>query len=224
MFEEEKRMYHYREDIKRASKEMLWVYVVIIFEEFLTDILSALFRKRHDVFRFFSNKQISYQQVLEHTKIYELTMKMSEETAKVITESGIDYLNDFLKDKLQLNLEERNDWCKFKEFFYRRNIVVHNYGVPDLPYIKKTNFKSEKDYWLEISDAYIKDAFNIFENYVNEIVNFFLQKYPDRPIRIWFASYVILFHLQTTVSYPWDSQHSLFIIESKSCCKDLSLR
>ena len=78
-----------------------------------------------------------------------------------------------IRFRLGLNLDKRDDWTKFKEFFYRRNIVVHNYGFPDSTYIEKTNFKGKKNEWLEISDTYISQAFNIFENYANEIAVFF---------------------------------------------------
>lgn len=70
LLDEETEMYHNREDIRRALKEMMLVYLVIIFEEFLTNVLSALFRKRHDVFRS-SGKSIEYVEVLEHSDIYE---------------------------------------------------------------------------------------------------------------------------------------------------------
>ncbi|HEU4445887.1 MAG TPA: hypothetical protein VFR94_14525 [Nitrososphaeraceae archaeon] len=70
LLDEETEMYHNREDIRRALKEMMLVYLVIIFEEFLTNVLSALFRKRHDVFRS-SRKSIEYVEVLEHSDIYE---------------------------------------------------------------------------------------------------------------------------------------------------------
>jgi hypothetical protein len=61
-------------------------------------------------------------------------------------------------------------------------ILVHNYGFPDSKYIEKTKntefeVKGEKNEWLEISDTYINEAFSVFENYANEIADFFYQKY-----------------------------------------------
>ena len=38
--------------------------------------------------------------------------------------------------------------------FYRRNIVVHNYGFPDAKFIKETKFRGKKDEWLEIDEHY----------------------------------------------------------------------
>jgi hypothetical protein len=45
---------------------------------------------------------------------------------------------------------------------------------------EKTNSKGEKNYWVEIGDTYINEAFSVFENYANEITQFFHQKYVHR--------------------------------------------
>jgi|SRR5215217_9308279 hypothetical protein len=82
-----------------------------------------------------------------------------------------------LEKRFHLNLDKRKDWPKFKEFFYRRHIIVHNYGIPDAKYIEKTKFKGEKNDWLEIDITYINEAFSTFENYANKISHFFAKKY-----------------------------------------------
>jgi hypothetical protein len=46
IFGEETGMYNNRENIQRASKEMVLVYLVVIFEEFLSNVLVVLFSKR----------------------------------------------------------------------------------------------------------------------------------------------------------------------------------
>lgn len=179
IFEDEKEMYHNREDIRRASKEMTLVYLVIIFGEFLTNLLSALLRKRSEPLEL-SKKYVAYEEVLKHTTLYELVTSMSKKEGKAIVELSIEDLNESLNRRFKLNLGRRDDWTKFKEFFYRHNIVVHNYGIPDSTYINKTKFKSEKNYWLEIDNQYINEAFDIFESYSNEIANFFFEKYCSR--------------------------------------------
>lgn len=183
LLDEETEMYHNREDIRRALKEMMMVYLVIIFEEFLTNVLSALFRKRHDVFRS-SGKSIEYVEVLEHSDIYELVKTMSKNEAKDVVESGIVILNKYLKKRFHLYLDKRDDWRDFKEIFHRRNIVVHNYGVPDTIYIKETKsqrkFKGKKVDWLEINDQYIDKAFDMFGSYSHDIMHFFGEKYGQK--------------------------------------------
>jgi hypothetical protein len=181
VFGEETRMYNYRENIKRASKEMILVYLVIVFEEFLSNSLSALFMKRRETLKE-SGKSILYKDALEYRSIFELIKTMSKEAAKDIIESSIEDLGKRLETKFHLYLNKRDDWPKFKEFFYRRHIVVHNYGYPDPAYIGKTNYKGEKDYWVEISYTYINEAFSVFENYANEITQSFHQKYVHQKI------------------------------------------
>ena len=67
---------------------MMLVYLVITFEEFLTNVLGALYRKRHDVLRF-SNKNIPYVEVLKHNDIYELVKTRSKNEAQDVIESSI---------------------------------------------------------------------------------------------------------------------------------------
>ena len=176
LFEKEKEVYNHREHIRRASKEMVLVYLVIIFEEFLSSLLSALFVKRHDTLKA-SDKSVSFKDALEHTDINDLVKTMSKKESKGIVDMDIEDLGKRLGDRFHLYLDKRKDWPKFKEFFYRRHIIVHNYGFPDTKYIEKTKFKGEKNHWIEISDTYLNEAFNIFENYANEMVNFFHKKY-----------------------------------------------
>jgi hypothetical protein len=161
---------------------MLLVYLIIIFEEFLSNLLSAFFMKRHETLKD-SDKHILFKDALEYTDINELVKTMSKREAKGIVDLDIEDLGKRLETRFHLYLNKRDDWTKFKEFFHRRNIIVHNYGVPDATYIEKTKntefeVKGEKNRWLEISDEYIDKAFETFLNYANEIADFFRQKYP----------------------------------------------
>ena len=51
MIHKETEMYNHRENVRRAYKEMLLVYLIIIFEEFLTNILISLYRKRPELLK-----------------------------------------------------------------------------------------------------------------------------------------------------------------------------
>jgi hypothetical protein len=180
LFTEETEMYNHREHIRRASKEMVLVYLIIIFEEFLSNLLGSLYRKRHDVF-IGTNKQIPVKEVLNHTDINELIKTMSKEAAKDIVDLSIEKLNERIEEKFQLglNLNKREDWPKFREVFYRRHIIVHNYGAPNATYIEKTKFRGDTNRWLEIDNTYISEAFSIFETYASEIANSFGKKFGD---------------------------------------------
>ena len=105
LFEKEKEMYDHREHIRRASKEMVLIYLIIIFEEFLSNLLSALFSKRHGVLKG-SGKTIPYVDVLEYTDINELIKTMSKEAAKDIAESDIERLSN-ARDKISVRIKPR---------------------------------------------------------------------------------------------------------------------
>jgi hypothetical protein len=60
MINKETKMYNDRENVRRASKEMILVYLIIVFEEFLTNILVSLYRKRPELLKS-SKKSITYE-------------------------------------------------------------------------------------------------------------------------------------------------------------------
>ena len=93
-----------------------------------------------------------------------------------ITKSSVEaQSNIFLDFKFSLN--QRTDWDQFKEFFYRRHVIVHNYGYPDSIYIAKVKNKVTEDEWLETDNTYLAKAFDHFEKYSNQISAFFDKKY-----------------------------------------------
>lgn len=155
LFVEDAARYGHREHIRRASKEMVLVYLVVIFEEFLSNLLSALFSKRHETLKD-SEKHILFKDAVDYADINELVMTISKREAKDLVERDIEDLGKRLEDRFNFNLNKCDDWTRFKEFFYRRHTVVHNYGVPNAKYLEKTKntefeVKGDKSEWLEIS-------------------------------------------------------------------------
>lgn len=175
MIHKETKMYNDRENIRRASKEMILVYLIIVFEEFLTNMLVSLYRKRPELLKS-SKKSITYEEGFQHENLTELLGAISRREVETEINSDIDHLGKYLSDKFRLMLNKRSDWKQFKEHFYRRNIIVHNYGYPNLIYIRKTGYKGPID-WLEIDNQYLEDAFSIFELYSIELKRFFSSKY-----------------------------------------------
>ena len=172
---EETKMCNHREHIRRSSKEMILIYLIVIFEEFLAIVLSTLFRKRPEILK--SQKTIAYQEGLSHVDLYELLKTASKGKARSVTELDIDKLGEYLSKKFKFSLSQRTDWEQFKEFFYRRHVAVHNYGYPDSIYIAKIKRKVDENEWLEIDNTYLSKAFNIFEKYSKYISVFFDKKY-----------------------------------------------
>ena len=173
---EETKLYNHREHIRRSSKEMILIYLITIFEEFLDNLLSSLFRKRPEILKS-SRRSITYQEAFQYADLYDLLKVGSKREARSVIDLDVDKLGKYLSTKFKLNLNQRRDWDQFKEFFYRRNIIVHNYGYPDSIYIAKIKRKVHDDEWLEIDNTYLGKAFDIFEKYSNYISRFFDKKY-----------------------------------------------
>ena len=173
---EETKLYNHREHIRRSSKEMILIYLITIFEEFLDNLLSSLFRKRPEILKS-SQRSITYQEAFQYADLYELLKVGSKREARSVIDLDVDKLGKYLSTKFKLNLNQRRDWDQFKEFFYRRHIIVNNYGYPDSIYIAKIKRKVHDDEWLEIENTYLAKAFDIFEKYSNYISGFFDKKY-----------------------------------------------
>jgi hypothetical protein len=173
---EETKLYNHREHIRRSSKEMILIYLITIFEEFLDNLLSSLFRKRPEILKS-SQRSITYQEAFQYADLYELLKVGSKREARSVIDLDVDKLGKYLSTKFKLNLNQRRDWDEFKEFFYRRHIIVHNYCYPDSIYIAKIKRKVHDDEWLEIENTYLAKAFDIFEKYSNYISGFFDKKY-----------------------------------------------
>ena len=175
MIHKETEMYNHRENVRRAYKEMLLVYLIVIFEEFLTNILISLYRKRPELLKS-SQKSIKYEEAFQYDNLAELLGAISQREIESEISSDIDKLGKYFSDKFRLMLNKRGDWKQFKEYFYRRNIIVHNYGFPNPTYVQKTGYKGPQD-WLEIDNRYLEQAFGNFESYSFEIHRFFIGKF-----------------------------------------------
>jgi hypothetical protein len=174
---EETKLYNHRQHIIRSSREMIFIYLIIIFEEFLASVLGTLFRKRPQILKS-SQKSITYQEAFQHVDLYELLKAVSKREAGSAIDLDIDKLSVYLSKKFKFSLNQRTDWDQFKEFFYRRHVIVHNYGYPDSIYIAKVKHKVHEDEWLETDNTYLAKAFDIFEKYSKHISAYFDKKYP----------------------------------------------
>jgi hypothetical protein len=174
---EETEMYHHREKVRRASNEMMLVYLIIIFEEYLTDTLTALFRKKPSILKT-SQKSITYEEAFKYRNLTELLNSIGRKIVDSEIGSDIEELGKYL-NWLSITVNTREDWDQFKEHFYRRNVIVHNSGYPDSKYIQKTGYRGPID-WLEVDNKYLKTAFDIFESYSDELRNLFENEYGKK--------------------------------------------
>ena len=74
-----------------------------------------------------------------------------------------------------LNLKMDVNFEQFTEFFYRRNVFIHNNGFPDQWYRDMTGNKGSNEK-LELSDDYLLQLIEVFSSYSDTIYEYFLEK------------------------------------------------
>lgn len=178
VLDEEEEMYVHREDVRRGSSEMILIYLIIIFEEFITNVLISLFRKRPEILRS-SKNGISYPEAFRYNTIGDLLNAIGDKVVESQVGSDIEDLGVYLKSTLKLDVTKRDDWKQFKEYFYRRHMIVHSYGDPDPKYIVKTGYSGPLD-WMEVSKEYLEQGFTIFESYLDALTDEFSEKFINQ--------------------------------------------
>jgi hypothetical protein len=163
-------------------REMSLVYLVAVFENFLQKTLAFSFRKKHDALKT-CQKNLSYEEILKFDDIDAIKEAVIEKEIMIVNEDievvreyikkkfGIDIskindeytkeIEDYTKRSLKLGSFEPVNWNNFKERFYRRNIIIHNLGMPNKLYKQKTGYQGKNEA-LEVSMEYLLESINIF--------------------------------------------------------------
>ncbi len=175
MIDDEEEMYVHREGMRRGLSEMILVYLIIIFEEYISNLLISLFRKQPEILKP-SEKGVTYKEAFRCKSLSELLTSIGQKVVESQVGSNIEDLGAYLNKPHGLDLKKREDWNQFKEYFYRRHVVVHNYGIPDHKYIERTGYTGAIQ-WLEVSKDYLETGFNIFNSYIDLLTAHFMEKH-----------------------------------------------
>jgi hypothetical protein len=163
------------DNISKFIREMSLVYLIIAFEEYLSSILKVVFSLRPEILKG-SEIKISYAEAFPHKDVHSLLNSLIDKEVKSIIDENIDEVNKRLNGIFSIELEKRAKWKLFREYFLRRNILVHNNCYPDSTYIKKTQYKGPETR-LEIGQEYLSEGFRLFEKYATLLRNFFRKKF-----------------------------------------------
>lgn len=155
-------------------REMSLVYLITEFEQYLGKTLRITFLKKPEILKS-SKKQISYEELFTFRELEDLKEKILEREINSIINQDIDDINNYLDDHFGLDLSKLQDWKKFKECFYRRNILIHNNCYPNEIYRKKTGYKGKRAR-LSITKRYLFRGIRSFDVYSKSIRDFFTKK------------------------------------------------
>lgn len=153
-------------------REMILVYLIAQFETFLEFLLKTIYLIKPEALKS-DKKSILYSDLLENVE--NVNQYLAEVEAKKMLKLNIDDLARKLDEFVKIDLTKNDSWTKFREYFYRRNLIVHNNAIPDKEYNKKTNNKTIGR--VDTSDKYLKESFEIFNKFAILISSHLIKKY-----------------------------------------------
>ena len=161
--------------INEFTREMSLVYLITKFEQYIGETLKTTFQLKPEVMKS-SEKQISYKKLFSFSNFNDLKKNIVEQEVSSIINLDINEVSKYLKKHFDLDLRKNNNWRKFTEYFYRRNILIHNEGYPNKIYRIKTGYKG-KQKKLSITSYYLSSGVKLFQDYSATIKNFFTSKF-----------------------------------------------
>lgn len=160
-----------------ALFRMSHIYLMSLFEAFNNDFIFFLFEKRPYIMKS-KGKTISYDIILGNT--IDLIRKEIAEIEVKKMKSNIDVFADQLKSEYRIVdiKREFSDWGKIREYYYRRNCVVHNGSKYDVDFCRNIKKKEiiigER---IEYTLNYIEACRNNLIKYINFLKDNLIPKY-----------------------------------------------
>ena len=148
---------------KSYLAEMALAYLVSYQEAFMKDYLYQIFIHRKNMLK--SSSTISLDHVIGFKSIKSLVSSMAQKEVDSIGYGSIDDLSIYLDNKLNVSLDEFNEWDTLREINYRRNLLIHNRGKTNDLYCKKTGYK-QKNKKLTTNYQYVEKSINTIRKFI----------------------------------------------------------
>jgi hypothetical protein len=85
-------------------------------------------------------------------------------------------MGKYIEQKFSMEIFHFEEWTKFKERFYRRNILVHNSGMVNRYYRLKTGYRG-KCRQMVVSKQYLDESIDLFGKVAELIFVMFDKKF-----------------------------------------------
>lgn len=170
------------EESIRFIRDMSLIYLISSFEGFLLRVFTNVISNDPRILKS-KEKKITYEEILSYKNLNQIRKMIMYKEINDIINGGIDNIDSYLQKTFKLNLSRKKDWRKFRERFYRRNVIIHNRGIVNEFYRKKTNYKGKKRK-LIVSKKYMKDSIDLFDKFSKIIYNHFKSKQTRNQYRI----------------------------------------
>jgi hypothetical protein len=141
-------------------REMGLVFLIVEFENYLKENLNLVFTKEPNMLAS-SKKTITLEELVKSKDLDSVRKKLVEKEINEIINQDIVDINEYFIKKIGIDLSEQIPWNDFKERFYRRNLIIHNSGLPNNIYREKTGYSQETKH-LDISKEYLEESITLF--------------------------------------------------------------
>lgn len=159
----------------RFIRDMSLVYLIAGFKSFLESILRISFQKKPEILAS-CQKSIQFKELTKFKDINDAKQQIIEKEISSVIDQDIEDINKYFERKFNTELSQFTNWKKFKERFYRRNVIIHRSGRTDKIYRLKTGYKG-KDTRMSVSQNYLEDSIRLFENIGLKISEHFDNKF-----------------------------------------------
>lgn len=161
-------------------RSMSLVFLVVIFEDFVQKILTINYRKKPEALRS-CQKRLTYEELLKFQDFSDMKERIIEKETEIVNED-IETIREYVQKKFGIDISVPSfedgeklhaiaseifqtripyRWVDFKERFYRRNVIIHNSGIPNKIYRQKTGYKGNNDE-LTVSTDYLNESLALF--------------------------------------------------------------
>lgn len=156
-------------------RDMSLVYLIAGFESFLQKVLEISFQRKPEILSS-SQKSITFEELVKFNNINDARQQIVEKEILSIINQDIENINRYFEQKFNVKFSQFTKWKKFKERFYRRNILIHNSGRTNRLYRLKTGYEGE-DKRMGVSQSYLKESIELFHDMGSRISEHFHNKF-----------------------------------------------
>jgi hypothetical protein len=158
-------------------RDMGLVYLVAELEDFLRHVIEISFSIKPEILST-CKKSITFEQLMKLDSLASLKEEIMEKEATEVINQDIEQVKEYFQDKFNINISEYTKWAEFKERFYRRNVLIHNSGMPNALYVKKTGVQTTQR--LTVSKEYLDETVKMSEKFAGKITEELKNKFKTQ--------------------------------------------
>jgi hypothetical protein len=143
-------------------RNMSLVYLIVEMEVFLKEVLEITLKQKPEIMQA-CQKSLNFEDLTSCENIEKAKQELIDKEIYEVINKGIVDTGKYFNKVICINIQAHVDWKLFIERFYRRNILVHNQGVPNKEYRKATGYNGKSTY-LKVTEKYLSETIGLFDS------------------------------------------------------------